>query len=121
MSRPLVTTIDDGRDAPAPAHAGPTVIILFNEKSGPWLVAEIIAAKHSFIVTEMWQTVDETDRTAFVLVVTCETATADQLFELIGSRLPDYIQARRFPRGRLDLVRRTGTRLDVEEDASAVS
>ena len=36
---------------------------------------------------------------------------AEQLLELIGSRLPDYIQARRFPPSRLELVRSAGTRI----------
>ena len=31
--------------------------------------------------------------------------------DLIGSRLPDYIQARRFPPSRMSVVRRTGTRM----------
>lgn len=109
---PLVTTIDDGPDATASARGtGPTVVILFNEKSGPSQVAEIIANKHSFIETEMWETVDEQDRPAYLLTVVCETATAEQLLDLVGSRLPDYIQARRFPPSRLDVVRRTGTRI----------
>jgi hypothetical protein len=110
-SRPLVTTIDDA-DEPEVVPAGPTVIIIFNEKSGPTQVAEIIAAKHSFTETETWETEDESGRAAWLLVVTCETATAEQLFDLIGSRLPDYIQARRFPPSRLAAVRRSGTRLD---------
>ena len=110
MNRPLVTTIDEGATPSSRVNAGPTVIILFNERTGPTQVAEIIAAKHAFIETEIWETEDEQGRSAFVLAVTCETATADQLFDLIGSRLPDYIQARRFPPSRLDEVRRTGTR-----------
>jgi hypothetical protein len=110
---PLVTTIDDGPEPVLPHHRAdePTVVIIFNEKSGPTQVAELISNKHSFIESETWETTDEQDRPAWVLVVTCETATAEQLFELIGSRLPDYIQARRFPPSRLDLVRRTGTKL----------
>lgn len=111
MHAPLVTTIDDGPNRSASRPAGPTVIILFNERTGPSQVAEIISNRHSFIETETWETVDEQDRSAYLLVVTCETATADQLFELIGSRLPDYIQARRFPPSRMELVRRTGTRV----------
>lgn len=110
---PLVTRIDDG---PERSRAGarsdePTIIILFNERSGPGQVAEIIANKHSFIETETWETVDEQDRPAWVLLVKCETATSDQLFELIGSRLPDYIQPRRFPPSRMELVRSSGTKL----------
>lgn len=111
MHPPLVTTIDEGPHAGSSRAAGPTVIIIFNERSGPSQVAEIISTKHSFIDAETWETVDEQDRTAYLLVVTCETATADQLFELIGSRLPDYIQARRFPPSRMAHVRRTGTRV----------
>lgn len=112
MSPPLVTTIDDG-----PPQGGrrrpdePTIIILFNERTGPNQVAEIIARSHAFVESETWETTDEQGRPAFLLVLTCETATADQLFELIGSKLPDYIQARRFPPSRLTQVREQGTRL----------
>lgn len=109
---PLVTTIDEGSDPTAPRRAaGPTALILFNEKSGPTQVVDIIGGKHSFVETETWETTDEQDRPAWLLVVTCETATAEQLIELLGSRLPDYIQARRFPPSRLDHVRRTGNRI----------
>lgn len=111
MHPPLVTTIDEGPNAAGRRPGGPTVIILFNEKTGPSQVMEIISARHSFIETETWETVDEQDRPAYLLLVTCETATADQLFDLIGSRLPDYIQARRFPPSRMGVVRRTGTQL----------
>ena len=111
MHAPLVTPIDDSSVPDARDADGPTVAIIFNEKSGPSQVAEIIAAKHAFIEFESWETHDEQDRAAFLLVVTCETATAEQLFELIGSRLPDYIQARRFPPSRLAQVRRSGTRM----------
>jgi hypothetical protein len=111
MNPPLVTTIDEGPDASARRPGEPTIVILFNERTGPSQVAEIITTKHSFIETETWETVDETDRPAWVLMVTCETATADQLFDLIGSRLPDYIQPRRFPMSRMDVVRREGTRI----------
>jgi hypothetical protein len=110
---PLVTTIDEGSDPTGPQRdAGPTVVMIFNEKSGPSQVAEIVAGKHSFIGTEVWETVDELDRPAYLLCLTCETATPEQLLDLVGSRLPDYIQARRFPPSRLELVRRTGTRVD---------
>lgn len=115
---PLVTRIDDGPEPASRASASraadpnePTIIILFNEKSGPGQVADIIGNKHAFIETETWETTDEQDRPAWVLVVRCETATADQLFDLIGSRLPDYIQPRRFPPSRMELVRRTGTKV----------
>lgn len=111
MGRPLVTTIEDDDGAGARTPVGPTVVLTFNEKTGPTLVAEIIAARHAFVATEAWETVDEQGRTAWLLVATCETASADQLFELIGSRLPDYIQARRFPPSRLAEVQRTGTRV----------
>lgn len=87
------------------------MVILFNEKTGPSQVAEIIAGKHSFVQTEIWETTDEQQRPAWLLVMTCETATPEQLFELIGSRLPDYIQARRFPPSRLPVVRRDGNRI----------
>jgi len=102
MHPPLVTPIDG---------ATPTVAVLFNEKSGPDQVTSIIGAKHAFVETEAWKTVDEEGRDAFLLVVTCETATADQLFDLIGSRLPDYIQARRFPLSKFDGIRTSGTRI----------
>jgi hypothetical protein len=109
---PLVTTIEDGPEPAAPLGGDrSTVMILFNERSGPGQVVEIIAGRHAFTVAETWETVDEQDRPAWLLVLTCETATADQLFDLIGSRLPDYIQARRFPPSRLDLVRRTGSQV----------
>jgi hypothetical protein len=126
MNPPLVTTIDDGPPQGGRGDGGgagggggqggggepqPTILILFNERTGPSQVAEIIGLRHSFIESEVWETVDEQDRQAFLLALNCETATADQLFELIGSRLPDYIQARRFPPSRLAEVRRTGTRL----------
>lgn len=94
-----------------PIEAAPTIAILFNERSGPAQVVDILATKHSFLRTETWKTVDETGRDAFLLVVDCETATADQLFDLIGSRLPDYIQARRFPPSLLGAVRRDGQRV----------
>lgn len=109
---PLVTTIDDGPNPTASTRADAAMsIIIFNEKSGPAQVADIIGNKHSFIQTEIWETVDEQDRPAWLLTIICETATPEQLLELVGSRLPDYIQARRFPPSRLELVRRTGTRI----------
>lgn len=112
MQRPLVTTVDGAPIAPAaPVRPEPTLLILFNEKSGPPLVIDIIGAKHAFVETEIWTTTDETDRPAWLLVITCETATPSELFDLIGSRLPDYIQSRQFPLSRLADVRRTGTRL----------
>lgn len=109
MGKPLVTTIDDP-DAGRPGQ--PTVLIIFNDRSGPGQVAEIIATRHSFTETEVWETDDEQGRAAWLLAITCETASAETLFELIGSRLPDYIQARRFPLGRLAYVRDTGVRID---------
>ncbi len=126
---PLVTTIDDGPEPtqPRPATAqaqqqpaqqaappsvdNPTIVILFNERTGPGQVAEIIGNKHAFTETEIWETVDEQDRPAWLLIVACETATADQLFDLIGSRLPDYIQPRRFPPSRMAYVRQHGSRV----------
>ena len=109
----LVTTVDGGEllaGAP-PAVPEPTLLVLFNEKSGPWQVVDIIAAKHAFVESETWETVDETGRAAWLLVLTCETATAQELFDLIGSRLPDYIQVRRFPASRLVDIRRAGKRI----------
>jgi hypothetical protein len=112
MNPPLVTTIDDGPPQGGQRRPGePTVIILFNERTGPNQVAEIISRSHAFVESETWETVDEQERPAFLLVLTCETATAEQLFDLIGSKLPDYIQARRFPPSRMAQVRQQGTRL----------
>lgn len=104
---PLVTPIaaEPEPDADGPA---PTILILFNDRQGPALVTEILRNRHAFVETEVWETVDEDDRPAYLLVAWCETAGPDALFELIGSRLPDYIQARRFPPSRLELVRRAG-------------
>ncbi|MCW2972442.1 MAG: hypothetical protein JWN72_715 [Thermoleophilia bacterium] len=111
MNRPLVTTVD-GTTVPAPpAPPEPTMLIAFNEKSGAPQVVDIIAAKHAFVETEIWKTVDEQGRDAWVLVITCETATASEIFDLIGSRLPDYIQARHFPPSRLPELRRSGDRV----------
>ena len=112
MNRPLVTTVD-GATVPAavPAPPEPTMLIVFNEKSGAPQVVDIIAAKHAFVATETWKTVDEQERDAWVLVVTCETATPGEIYELIGSRLPDYIQARHYPPSRLTELRRSGERV----------
>ena len=107
----LVTTIEDNTPAAPRRGPEPTVIILFNEKTGPSQVVEIVSGKHSFVLSETWETVDEQQRPAWLLVMMCETATADQLFDIIGTRLPDYIQARRFPVSRLPIVRRDGTRI----------
>jgi hypothetical protein len=83
------------------AFRAPTLAILFNEKSGPEQVVDIIVTKHAFVDFETFETDDEQGRSAFLLCVYCETATAVELFDMIGSRLPDYIQARKFPLGRL--------------------
>lgn len=108
MNRPLVTPVDA-----EPAQPEPTLpaLILFNEKSGPAQVVELVAAKHAFVESEIWATSDENGRPAWLLALICETASMDELFELIGSRLPDYIQARRFPLSRLAQVRAEGDRL----------
>jgi hypothetical protein len=112
MTPPLVTTIDDGPSKGGGRRpAEPTVIILFNERTGPTLVIELIARSHSFVESETWETVDEQERPAYLLLVRCATATADQLFDLLGSPQPDYIQARRFPPSRMEDVRRSGKRL----------
>ena len=84
----------------------PTLAILFNEKSGPQQVMDIISIKHSFVGFETYETDDEKGSAAFLLLVYCETATADQLYDMIGHRLPDYIQARTFPLSRLAHLRR---------------
>jgi hypothetical protein len=93
----------------ARTNTEPTLAILFNEKSGPDQVMDIIQVKHAFVGFETYQTDDEQGRPAFLLLVFCETATADQLFEMIGNRLPDYIQARRFPLSRLNALRAAAT------------
>lgn len=83
----------------------PTLAVLFNEHSGPEQVADIISRQHAFVEFEAYDTVDETGRAAYLLLVYCETADADQLYALIGNRLPDYVLARRFPLSRVDTVR----------------
>jgi hypothetical protein len=105
MTRPLVTPVES---APEP---DPPVLILFNEKSGPAQVIDLVGVRHSFTESEVWATTDEQGRPAWLLALTCETATPNELFELIGSRLPDYIQARRFPPSRLPQVRAEGEQL----------
>ncbi|MBC7461839.1 MAG: hypothetical protein H7287_10800 [Thermoleophilia bacterium] len=112
MNRPLVTTVD-GAPAPAAEQAPPepTMLIVFNEKSGASQVVDIIATKHAFVVTEIWKGLDENDREAWVLVVTCETASSSEVYDLIGKRLPDYIRARQYPPSRLAELRRTGERV----------
>lgn len=111
MAVPLVTRIprddaDDGAVDPPP-----TVAILFNEKSGPEQVAELVMVRHAFCEFEVWGTEDEHGREAWLLAVWCETAGAEELVEMIGSRLPDYIQARRFPLSRIVKVRASGSRI----------
>ena len=106
MNRPLVTPVDS---APEPA---PPILIIFNDKAGPGQVVDLVSVKHAFIESEVWTTTDEQGRPAWLLALTCETATPEDLLELIGSRLPDYIQARRFPASRLAQVRAEGERLD---------
>jgi hypothetical protein len=85
--------------------AEPTLAVLFNEKSGPDQVVDIIARQHAFAEFETLQTVDEQGRVAWLLLVTCETGTADQLFDMIGHKLPDYVIARRYPPSRVATVR----------------
>lgn len=112
MVPPLVTQIDDGNARGGPgAQQRELTAIIFNERSGPGQVAEIINVKHAFVQFEVYELPDEQGRPAFLLIVDCETATAEQLLELVGSRLPDYIQARRFPPSRIESVRRTATKL----------
>lgn len=92
-------------DQPSNGRGDPTLAILFNDKGGPDQVIEIIQAKHAFVDFETYQTDDERGRPAYLLLVYCETATPDQLFDMIGTRLPDYVQARRFPLTRLQELR----------------
>jgi hypothetical protein len=92
-----------------PTHREPTLAIIFNERSGPEQVADIINRGHAFVDYEVYDTPDEQGRAAFLLLIYCETATADDLFALIGNKLPDYILARRFPVSRVSSIRGTGT------------
>lgn len=108
MNRPLVTPVDGADEPPSSAPATAPVLILFNERSGPAQVVELVAARHAFVESSVWQTSDEQGRPAWLLALTCETADADALLELVGSRLPDYIQARRFPPSRLAAVMAEG-------------
>ena len=96
---PLITRVSDDADPQ------PTLAIIFNERSAPDQVADLISRGHAFVGFESFETVDEEGRAAFLLVVFCETSSADDLFDLIGSRLPDYIQSRRFPNSRIPAVR----------------
>lgn len=89
---------------PAP-NAEPTISILFNDRTAPSQVVDIIGRQHSFVEYEALETEDEQGSRAYLLLVFCETATANELMELIGNRLPDYVQARRFPPSRLSKVR----------------
>lgn len=79
--------------------------VIFNDRTGPAMVQEIIERVHSFCKYDMYDTVDENGRSAWLLIVECETATPDQLYALIGQNLPDYIRARRFPPTRLEQLR----------------
>lgn len=83
----------------------PSLAILFNDKAGPDQVIDIIKTKHAFVGFETYQTEDEVGRPAFLLLVYCETASPETLYDMIGNRLPDYIQARRFPISRLEQLR----------------
>lgn len=96
---PLITPISE------PAGPEPTLAIIFNERSAPDQVADIVSRVHAFVEFEQIETVDEDGRPAYVLVITCETATADDLYSLLGHRLPDYVQARRFPPSRIPAAR----------------
>ncbi|MCW2923894.1 MAG: hypothetical protein JWM98_1298 [Thermoleophilia bacterium] len=107
-SRSLVTPIEPEPDPPRPE---PTLLVLFNDRQGPAQVTDIVSVRHSFVETEVWETTDEGGRPAWLLAMWCETATAEGLFDLVGSRLPDYIQARRFPPSRLARVREDGTQV----------
>jgi hypothetical protein len=98
MSSPLVTEV-----------AAPTVSILFNDKAGPAQVADIVSRQHAFVEYEMYETKDESERSAWLLLVYCETASQQEIMQMIGSRLPDYIQPRVFPPSRVEAIRRSGT------------
>ncbi len=87
------------------ARFTPSVAILFNEKSGPDQVVDIISRQHAFVQHEPLVTVDERGSTAWLLLLACETARPEQIMEMVGNRLPDYIQARLFPPSMVDAVR----------------
>jgi hypothetical protein len=84
----------------------PTSAILFNEKGGPEMVGDMVSRMHAFVDYEVFETKDEDDRPAFLLLIYCETATPEDIDAIIGSRLPDYIVARRFPISRIAAVRK---------------
>ena len=127
--RQLVPSADSDADAaPAVATPGPatdtaaspagdavsgppSAAILFNEKSAPQQVVDIIDQKHAFVGYEGWETVDEQGRPAWLLLIWCETASEVEILELVGGRLPDYIRARRFPPSQVARVRRDGTQM----------
>lgn len=79
----------------------PTVAIVFNDRAAPDQVQEIVERQHAFCGFESYETEDESGNPAFLLLIYCETATANELFDMIGTRLPDYIQARKFPMSRV--------------------
>lgn len=83
------------------AKPDPTIAILFNDASAPDQVKEIVERQHAFVGFETFETDDEHGNLAYLLLVHCETATANELFDMIGNRLPDYVQARKFPLSRL--------------------
>lgn len=86
----------------------PSLAILFNEKTGPDQVIDIVRTKHAFVDFETFETDDEQGRPAFLLLVYCETAAGDELMDMVGNRLPDYIQARKFPLSRLRELQAAG-------------
>lgn len=104
MKRPLVTRIDQDSEK----QKNDPILVIFNEHSGPGQVIDLVNVKHAFIEYEVWKHQDEQGRPAWILILTCETATAEEVLDLVGSRLPDYIQVRRFPLSRLSLVRSSG-------------
>lgn len=109
MDRPFITPLD-----PISADLPPSedLLVLFNDRAGATQMRDLVLVRHAFVTFETWETVDEQERRAFLLLVRCETADAEELMGLVTGRLPDYIQVRRFPPSRLDDVRRSGTRVD---------
>jgi hypothetical protein len=93
----------------------PTLAMLFNDKKGPELALEAIRRDHAFVESEVVETEDEQGRRAYLLVIACETAPAEQLFALGASRMPDYIRARHYPLSRVVRLRGQAARRHLAE------
>ncbi len=75
----------------------PTIALIFNDRSAAGQVQELIERDHAFARYESIEAEDEQGRAAWVLAIWCETATANQIYDSVVPRLPDYIRARWFP------------------------